>query len=137
MICSFRMKNSFLSKYFIICMSIIAFFFFIIQLHVDIINSIEQIPWKANNHWVYQEFPMCNLMVHYHIHKSPSLDPILSQETVILILYFCIMDFNILWTMRRSPLSLQVFQPKLRCASNPPISSSQPILLVFDKAYKL
>jgi len=45
-------------------------------------NSMEQSPsWEANNHSASQEIPWLfrNLKVHYRVHNSPLLVPILSQ----------------------------------------------------------
>jgi hypothetical protein len=44
-------------------------------------NSTEQSPsWEANSHPPSQEIPslLCNLKVHYSVHKSLPLDPVLS-----------------------------------------------------------
>jgi hypothetical protein len=52
------------------------------EAYVEASNSLEPIPFRAANSRVAaQEFPnmLCNLKLHYSVHKRPSLVPIQSQ----------------------------------------------------------
>jgi hypothetical protein len=44
-------------------------------------NSMEQSPWKADSHAADQQILhlLWNLKVHYRVHPSPQLDPVISQ----------------------------------------------------------
>lgn len=44
-------------------------------------NSNEHIPWKANSFSANQDIPhtLQNLNIHYYIHRSPPITPVLSQ----------------------------------------------------------
>jgi len=52
------------------------------ELHSVLSNFLEQCPpWEANSQSASEEIPhtLWNPQVHYHVHKSPSLVPVLSQ----------------------------------------------------------
>lgn len=44
-------------------------------------NSNEHSPWKANSFSASQDIPhtLQNLNIHYYIHRSPPITPVLSQ----------------------------------------------------------
>jgi hypothetical protein len=71
-----------------------------LQFLLDITNSMEQINWEANCHSANQEIPLLvwNPKVHYLVHKSPLLVPVLRQMNVVHILptYFTRIHSNII-----------------------------------------
>jgi hypothetical protein len=72
-------------------------------LNFNIINSKEQSPsWEADSHSASQEISrlLWNPKVHYRVHNSPPLLPILSQLHAVhtFLLYFSNIHFNIIFS---------------------------------------
>lgn len=76
-------------------------------LEAIIAQLVKKVPWLL---WIPE--------VHYHIHKSPPLNTIMSQmnPVKIIIRYFLKIGFNIIWTLcLRSPSDL-CFSANILCA---------------------
>jgi hypothetical protein len=92
-------------------------------------NSMEQDPsWESDSHSVNQEISpvLWNPKVHYHVHKNPPVDSILSQMNLVYILtpYFFKINFNIILpSMSRFPKQSLLFMfsdYNLACIFHPP-----------------
>jgi hypothetical protein len=95
-------------------------------------NSMEPISWQANIRPATQEIPniVCNPKLHYCVHKSPPLIPILSQINPVhtTTSYLSKLHFNIVLVFQTVSFLL-AFPPKpcIHCSSPPCMLHAMPI----------